>query len=117
MRPLRLLPAAAVLAAALAACSEETTSSQQASAYVVTSKTQLTVGDTMLVRAGLRYTDGRFEEFPSYTVTVADTSIARVLAGTKVVQGKMAGDAVVRVRIPSDPSFAIDTTFRVNAAP
>lgn len=103
--------------AALAACASDTTSSPAASAHVVTSKTSLVVGDTMLVTAGLRYGDGRFVEFPSYTVSVADTNVARVLAGTRIVQGKEIGDAVVRVRIPSDPLFALDTVFRVNAAP
>lgn len=115
MRAFRMVPVA--FAVALAACSPETTSTQQASAFVVTSKTALTVGDTMLVKAGLLYGTGRFEEFTTYTVTVADTSIARVLPGTKIVQGKALGDALVRVRIPGDAAFAIDTTFRVNAAP
>ena len=113
----RLAPVAVAVVAILAACASESTSSPQASAYVVTSKTTLNVGDTMLVKAGLRYTDGRFVEFTSYTVAVVDTSIARVLVGTKIVQAKTTGDAVVRVRIPSDPVFQLDTSYRVNPAP
>ena len=103
--------------AVLAACSTDKISTPAASAEVVTSKTSLVVGDTMLVTAGLRYGDGSFTEFPSYTVAVADTNIARVLTGTRIVQAREAGFAVVRVRIPGNPQFALDTTYRVDAAP
>ena len=117
MQRTRFAPFALAAAALLAACSSETTSSPQASALIVTSKTALVVGDTMLVKAGLRYEDGRFEEFPNYTVAVVDTAIARVMTGTKIVQGKAFGNAVVRIRIPGQGSFVIDSTFRVNEAP
>jgi hypothetical protein len=40
-----------------------------------------------------------------------------VLAGTRIVQAKEPGFAVVRVRIPGNPTFAIDSTYRVDAAP
>jgi type IV pilus biogenesis protein CpaD/CtpE len=103
--------------AVLAACASDKISTPAASAQVVTSKTSLVVGDTMLVKAGLRFGDGRFTEFTSYTVTVADTNIARVLAGTRIVQAKEPGFAVIRVRIPGNASFAVDSTYRVDAAP
>ena len=117
MQRFRLAPFAIAAAALLAACSSETTSSPHAAATIVTSKTSLEVGDTMLVKAGLRYEDGRFEEFPTYTVSVVDTGVARVLTGTRIVQGKQVGDAVVRVRIPGDVEFRLDSTYRVSATP
>jgi type IV pilus biogenesis protein CpaD/CtpE len=103
--------------AVLAACASDKISTPAASAEVVTSKSSLVVGDTMLVTAGLRYGDGSFTEFSNYTVAVTDTNIARVLAGTRIVQAKEPGFAVVRVRIPGNPTFAIDSTYRVDAAP
>lgn len=115
----RMRPAPVVLCAAAlaAACSSEPTSSKQATAVLRTSRTSLVVGDTLHVKAGLLYRDGRFEEFPTYTVSVVDTSIARVMAGTKIVQGKNIGDAKVRVEVPGQTDFRIDSTYRVNAAP
>lgn len=113
----RLAPLTVAIAALLAACSSSTSSSPQAAALLVTSKTSLGIGDTMLVKAGLRYEDGRFEEFPTYTVSVVDTGVARVLTGTRIVQGKQVGDAVVRVRIPGDVEFRLDSTYRVSATP
>ena len=117
MPRMRLAPVLLAAAALVAACSSDTTSSPQASAILRTSKTSLVVGDTMLVKAGLLFNDGRFEEFPNYTVKIVDTSIARVMAGTKIVQAKIQGDADVRVEIPGQANFRIDSTYRVNAAP
>ena len=110
----RLAPTAIVVAALLAACSSETTSSPHATATMVTSKTSLRVGDTMLVKAGLRYEDGRFTEFTSYTVSVSDTNVARVIAGTRIVEAKEIGTAVVRVRIPNNASFQIDSIYPID---
>ena len=109
-----LAPVVLVAAALLAACSSDTTASPQAQAIFVTSKTVLNVGDTMLVKAGLRYADGRFEEFPSYTVSITDTTLARVQAGTKIVQAKSPGNATVRVRIPNQTNFQLDSVYRIN---
>ena len=117
MQRTRLAPLVLAVAALLAACSSETTSSPHAAATLVTSKTALRVGDTMLVKAGLRYEDGRFTEFTNYTVSVVDTNFARVLTGTRIVEAKEFGSAVVRVTIPQNATFRIDSAFPVDVAP
>jgi hypothetical protein len=102
--------------AGLAACAGgEVTSPSDAHVVAEMRATQLAVGDTMTVRAGVRFPDGRFVPLDDYSVTSLDTLTLVVRAGTTTVEARRAGAGRLRVALPALET-TLDTTVAVVGA-
>lgn len=99
--------------AALGGCSGDTVTSPTGARIVASLRaTTLAVGDTMTVRAGVLYADGRFTPLDGYEVTSLDPTTLAVQAGTKVVEGRAAGAGRLRIALTA-PQTTVDTTITV----
>lgn len=99
--------------AALGGCGGDTVTSPTGARIVASLRaTTLAVGDTMTVRAGVLYADGRFTPLDGYEVTSLDPTTLAVQAGTAVVEGRAAGAGRLRIALLA-PQTTVDTTITV----
>lgn len=99
--------------AALAACGAESVTTPSNARIVARLRaTQLAVGDTLTVRVGVLFPDGRFVPLEGFTVASLDTLTLAVRAGTAVVEGRRAGQGRLRIAL-AEPAVSVDTLLSV----
>lgn len=111
MRASRRAIAALAAAVALTGCDPETIQTTVGEGGFEARSRALSVGDTMTVRAGVRFNDGTFvrDTFARYSAT--PSGVATIGATSGLLQANSSG--VVTVTATLRNQLAIDTTFVV----
>ena len=107
MRAVVILCAMAM--AIVTACSGEVNTPPNGRAVIASRSSELSVGDTMTLSPGVQYNDGRWVPLDTFTLSVIpDTTYAAVDQPTRLLRGKKAGTATVKLDIPNVGSITRD---------
>lgn len=99
----------------LAACQGQAVTSPPIGHAVIRARSaSLAAGDTMTVQAGVLYNNGTFRPFTGESYMLLDTTFASLDTATRLLRGKSAGSAPVRVTVPH--VGMVDSTFTIVAA-
>lgn len=98
---------------ALAACGgDPVTTPSNARVVARLRATQVAVGDTLTVRLGVLFEDGRFTPLEGFTVASLDTLTLAVRPGTAVVEARGVGQGRMRIQL-AEPAVTVDTAVAV----
>ena len=99
--------------AAVAACGgDPVTTPANARVVARLRATQIGVGDTLTVRVGVLFADGRFTPVEGFSVASLDTLTLAVRAGTAVIEGRRPGQGRMRIQV-AEPQVTVDTAVAV----
>lgn len=99
------------VAALAGGCDAKRITTTVGSAVIQTRTTSLRVGDTVTVRAGVLYKDGRFQAFPTPTYNAGTASVLTVHNTSGLIRAVAAGSSTVLATQPG--AAQVDTLFTV----